>query len=145
MTYQEKLKDPRWQKKRLEILERDDWKCVLCCNSKDTLHVHHKFYNKSKNPWDYENEMLETLCEDCHKDDHVHSFLISSVLTREIRKKFSLNDMIIITGGLVLADSIEGDNYNSLIIHWLLTDLELQQELKGRFSDLQKDKNNNAK
>lgn len=33
-TYAEKLKDPRWQKRRLEIFERDDWTCqfekVIC-------------------------------------------------------------------------------------------------------------------
>jgi len=27
MTYKEKLLDPRWQKKRLEVLERDGWAC----------------------------------------------------------------------------------------------------------------------
>ena len=27
-TYKQKLKDPRWQKKRLKVLERDDWKCT---------------------------------------------------------------------------------------------------------------------
>jgi len=27
LTYSEKLKDPRWQKKRLEILSRDNFTC----------------------------------------------------------------------------------------------------------------------
>ena len=30
MGYSEKLKDPRWQKKRLEILERDNFRCQYC-------------------------------------------------------------------------------------------------------------------
>ena len=38
-TYLEKLKDPRWQKKRLEILERDGWKCMACGEKEKTLRV----------------------------------------------------------------------------------------------------------
>ena len=41
MIYVEKLKDPRWQRKRLEILQRDDWKCYWCKDDKTTLNVHH--------------------------------------------------------------------------------------------------------
>lgn len=68
MTYAEKLKDPRWQKKRLEILERDNWKCMLCGDKDSTLHVHHLFYYNGQEPWDYDNEALITLCEDCHEE-----------------------------------------------------------------------------
>ena len=67
MNYSEKLKDPRWQKKRLEILERDEWACKRCGNNKKTLHVHHKKYHKE--PWDAKNNDLETLCEDCHAEE----------------------------------------------------------------------------
>lgn len=66
-TYAEKLKDPRWQRKRLEILERDAWECVECGDSKSTLHVDHKIYRKSKQPWEYTSEELQTLCATCHK------------------------------------------------------------------------------
>lgn len=64
MTYSDKLKDPRWQKKRLEVLERDSWLCQLCGDNKTTLHVHHKKYNND--PWDAEIDDLKTYCEDCH-------------------------------------------------------------------------------
>ena len=43
-TYQEKLKHPKWQKKRLEILQRDEFKCVHCLDGESTLHVHHNMY-----------------------------------------------------------------------------------------------------
>lgn len=65
MTYAEKLKDPRWQKKRLEILNRDGWSCQFCGNTKSTLHVHHKAY-QGNNPWETDDDLLEVLCEDCH-------------------------------------------------------------------------------
>ena len=66
MTYAEKLKDPRWQKKRLEIMQRDEWKCKLCGDGESTLHVHNKDYIKGNDPWEYENINFITLCEDCH-------------------------------------------------------------------------------
>lgn len=64
--YSEKLNDPHWQKKRLEIFERDDWKCQACKDSETTLHVHHIVYQNNKEPWDIDNEFLITYCEDCH-------------------------------------------------------------------------------
>lgn len=42
--YSEKLKDPRWQKKRLEILNRDEFACRFCGDNKSTLNVHHISY-----------------------------------------------------------------------------------------------------
>lgn len=66
MTYSEKLKDPRWQKKRLEVLERDKWKCCDCDGAEKTLQVHHCFYEKG-DPWETDVEFLTTLCEDCHE------------------------------------------------------------------------------
>ncbi len=65
-TYGEKLKDPRWQKKRLKVLERDNWTCQVCDNTEDTLNVHHLEYAKSGNPWDSNMKDLQTLCDQCH-------------------------------------------------------------------------------
>ncbi len=72
-SYAEKLQDPRWQKKRLEILQRDNWKCVKCDCSTKSLHVHHLLYIKGHNPWEYKDKDLETLCLDCHKNEHFKS------------------------------------------------------------------------
>lgn len=71
MTYAEKLKDPRWQKKRLEILNRDNFTCQSagCYETTKTLHVHHLDYiPESEGPWDYPDYYLMTLCEDCHRE-----------------------------------------------------------------------------
>lgn len=71
MNYSDKLKDPRWQKKRLEIMQRDGFACQLCGDNKiAALTVHHKEYKKNTDPWDYDNDQLITLCEDCHKKIH---------------------------------------------------------------------------
>ena len=63
-TYSEKLKDPRWQKKRLEIFQRDNFTCQKCGSTDKTLVVHHFKYTGE--PWDVENENLITVCEICH-------------------------------------------------------------------------------
>lgn len=66
-SYKDKLLDPRWQKKRLKILERDDFQCTICFDKENTLHVHHLKYAKSGNPWDSPDEELVTYCCHCHK------------------------------------------------------------------------------
>lgn len=66
MTYSEKLKDPRWQKKRLEILSRDEFSCQSCGDTESSLQVHHKNYFKGREPWEYNENHLVTLCDSCH-------------------------------------------------------------------------------
>ena len=69
--YSEKLRDPRWQKKRLEIFNRDDWRCMKCGDATSTLHVHHTIeYIHGLEPWDYPNETLLTVCWSCHRKEH---------------------------------------------------------------------------
>lgn len=70
MKYSEKLKDPRWQKKRLEIFERDRWSCQGCGDRNSTLHIHHTHYSLNTDPWDYSNDVLITLCDMCHAFEH---------------------------------------------------------------------------
>lgn len=66
-TYSEKLKDPRWQKKRLEILDRDRWSCQICGDDTSPLNVHHMEYHSGINPWEYEDKELITACECDHE------------------------------------------------------------------------------
>lgn len=66
MTYLEKLKDPRWQKKRLEVLQYYNFICDQCGDDKTELHVHHRAYIKGREPWDYPLEMFRSVCKPCH-------------------------------------------------------------------------------
>jgi hypothetical protein len=81
-TYYEKLKDPRWQKKRLEVMERDGWECTRCGVKDQTFNVHHWKYAKSGNPWDSDIDDLDTLCEGCHKKVE-DSFALLKTIIRE--------------------------------------------------------------
>jgi len=66
-AYMERLKDPRWQKKRLEALERAGWKCEWCGTGKVNLQVHHGAYERDLPPWEYPEESLFVLCDHCHE------------------------------------------------------------------------------
>jgi 5-methylcytosine-specific restriction endonuclease McrA len=77
VTYLEKLKDPRWQKKRLEIMQRDEFMCRKCFDKGSTFNVHHKYYIYNNDPWDYPDELLITLCEKCHDEEEESKYIIN--------------------------------------------------------------------
>ncbi len=85
--YREKLKDPRWQKKRLTILDRDAFTCRQCGATTKTLHVHHLDYIHGRAPWEYPDGALVTLCEACHEIEHetqqdARATLLDSLISR---------------------------------------------------------------
>ena len=69
IDYTTQLLDNKWLKKRLKILNRDSNRCTEC-NSTGSLQVHHLYYIKGRNAWDYPDNALLTLCNKCHKDWH---------------------------------------------------------------------------
>jgi hypothetical protein len=78
MTYEEQLKDPRWQARRLEILNRDHSKCVTCRRGDLPLHVHHIKYTGMA--WEAPDSDLVTLCHICHSGVHDKSPLATEYL-----------------------------------------------------------------
>ena len=82
LTYYEMLKHPKWQKKRLEILERDEFRCSLCLDTDQTLHVHHEYYNNNLKLWEYPPHALTTLCSNCHREAHELNNRFNEVVSR---------------------------------------------------------------
>jgi len=72
-NYQELLHSPLWIKRRNEILSRDENTCQFCGAQDKYLHVHHRYYAQDRMPWEYDDDALVTLCEDCHT--HIHEAL----------------------------------------------------------------------
>lgn len=65
----------RWKQKREQILERDNRQCRNC-GFANNLQVHHRQYHINsktgfkREPWDYDNKYLVTLCNSCHEAGH---------------------------------------------------------------------------
>lgn len=93
-SYSEKLKDPRWQERRLRIMERDKFCCKLCSNKKSTLNVHHKYYIRGRDPWDYDDDMLTTLCEQCHDWVENLNRRAAKVMCEGNNEFFALNSLV---------------------------------------------------
>lgn len=68
-NYKEQLADSRWLQKKAEILIRDNYTCQKC-GAKSHLNVHHLVYEDGRLAWEYPNEKLITLCEQCHAMEH---------------------------------------------------------------------------
>lgn len=93
MNYSEKLKSPKWQKKRLQILERDDFTCIICGDIESELHVHHRWYEKDTDPWDYPDVVYQTLCKSCHERVKKESREKLKKEVEEIINKLSTNEI----------------------------------------------------
>lgn len=93
----DKYLDPRWQKKRLQIMQRDNFTCQVCGATDRTLHVHHIYYTKwAEGPWDYFDEALITLCNECHELEHENmpdatEYLMSGLVSLGINTTEKLN------------------------------------------------------
>lgn len=94
IPYKEKLRDPRWQKRKSEILIRDNFTCIGCGNTKDNLQVHHLEYLGNIDPWDYPDDMLKTLCEHCHSKESGRMELEKNFATTLRMKGFLYNDLV---------------------------------------------------
>jgi len=91
--YAKLLKNPKWQRKRLEIMQRDNFECKKCRGSDVELNVHHKEYIKGKNPWEYEDDNLITLCVYCHQE--IELLKNSEYIKQFHQKNIPFKDIII--------------------------------------------------
>lgn len=96
MTYYNQLRDPRWQKKKSEILIRDNYTCQnpKCCSTVKNLQVHHLDYISGTLAWEYPNDMLITLCEDCHDAENGRENLEKHLATTLKMKGFLMSDLL---------------------------------------------------
>jgi len=96
--YWQKLQDPRWQKRRLRVLEQHGWKCDACGREDKQLHVHHGHYEKGKEPWNYLPQDLHVLCAECHEERHFYEDSLKREISRMSMKDIScLSSFVSIT------------------------------------------------
>jgi hypothetical protein len=142
-TYWEKLKDPRWQKLRLEAMQDRNFMCEICGDDESTLNVHHKEYFKNAEPWEYNTEQLSVLCEDCHEEQHMFDFLKWASSYAKLDGPGNRRDAAFIIGGFV------GIPYDGMLSISMIDDTPYFQYLHSVGEnilynwDLSKAKNNN--
>lgn len=96
----EKYKHPKWQKRRLQKLENADFECELCGDSESTLNVHHKYYIKDNNPWEYKDKALACYCEYCHTKEHEFKSTFETMLNR-LKEYFTFSQLCNMMDGII--------------------------------------------
>jgi hypothetical protein len=141
--YSEKLKDPRWQKKRLEILNRDNWECQQCGDSESSLVVHHLRYIPNHEPWEYSPHQLLTLCESCHNQEYEEMpECINSLLEQLKDQGFLSNDVTNIAAGFNGLVRHYPPEIISSFIGWFLCNEEIFQEVMNIYFTTLKSRGN---
>ena len=132
-NYSDKLKDPRWQKKRLEIMQRDEFTCQKCYDNESTLNVHHKFYFPDKEPWNYPNEVLTTLCEECHQEELINAKAIDEGLLQILHTIFFNESLHEIYLGLHRISIARDSRVTASIIGWAISSQDIMQMLDDKY------------
>lgn len=96
-TYLELLRDPRWQRRRLEVMSAADFACQRCDAKDKTLNVHHVVYRFGAMPWDYDDSELHCLCEPCHREITDLTKRMDAVIL-ELKKLGGIKDMEFVIG-----------------------------------------------
>lgn len=138
MTYAEQLKSPKWQRRRLELLQRSNWRCQSCGDTETELHVHHLSYEAPNAAWQYPDENFQVLCSTCHDLTHVdrdkllkfcnfHSIGLKPGRTPTITR---LKDMNRIVARLVRTEDMS--EYKELL-RWIAEAVREIRNRKGEF------------
>lgn len=117
-SYRSQYLDPRWQKKRLEVFQANDFLCGVCHNGEKTLHVHHKQYIANRDVWDYEIEQLACLCETCHEVLHESADLLNEIISRLPDDPAFRNETAFLVAGFQsIKVSLPEDNTNAKLVY----------------------------
>jgi len=126
ISYSDQLKHPNWQRRRLEILQRDDFTCQVCMNKDETLHVHHKQYVKGRAAWEYAEHELVTLCASCHEAMHEQNDRMKALFALlPVDGPFSIGDAIGMVAGWANfgkghdLQAYKEENEHSFLIGWI--------------------------
>lgn len=117
-NYNELLKSPEWQKKRLEVLTRDNFTCQSCGDEETQLHVHHKRYVYNNKPWEYNLNDYLTLCSGCHESVTLVKKEVKSIIDDFFNDTDSLSELKLLISHLVYFSPAELNDITELIIEY---------------------------
>ena len=139
-SYQNLLSSPKWQRKRLEVLNKSNFTCEVCGDNEATLHVHHKRYVNKARPWDTPDELLISLCESCHKQEHARLPISLKKLTEVIREKYLSSDIDEITEGFAKMPTFHLPEVEASVLKFMLSDVDCLEYAKKKYFKLVKDR-----
>jgi 5-methylcytosine-specific restriction endonuclease McrA len=127
------LRDPKWQKKRLEIMERDEFTCQSCFDSQSTLNVHHCYYEKGNKPWEYPNTSLVTLCESCHQEETESLYGAKQFLLRTLSEKGWLSRHFTEFSDCLSRSNLSGHDPDVSAVSWFLEQPDCMQVIRDSY------------
>lgn len=125
-NYSDLLRHPFWQRKRLEIMQRDNFACKKCQDTLSNLQVHHTYYKPHTDPWDYPDEALITLCELCHEKVEFIKWLYSGGQVYLLRLGLTFEDRHEVME--MIARRVQSDLYRESVQRYML---DLKRQLNG--------------
>jgi hypothetical protein len=128
-AYLEKLKDPRWQKLRLEVFQRDVFCCRQCGSESNTLCVHHRRYLKGNEPWEYPLELLITLCEECHVQETEQMPISFNTLLMACKDRLFSSDVHQLACAIRFANFKYPPEVTMSMLEWVLENTETQEKI----------------
>lgn len=75
-TYETLMRDWRWLKFSDELKERRGYECEICGLERSEtrcLQAHHLGYLSNRLPWEYPDEKMLVVCDECHHNIHDHA------------------------------------------------------------------------
>jgi 5-methylcytosine-specific restriction endonuclease McrA len=95
LSYREQMTHPLWIKKRNEILQRDGYACRICGSILHKLEVHHLCYFPDLLAWEYDDELIITVCGKHHTQLTYDMPKISGLIAFEcLKKNIDLNTIM---------------------------------------------------
>jgi len=110
-TYEKLLNRKEWQDRAHQIKTRDNLKCQTfdCTTPNDILQVHHLDYFNFRDPWNYPDDLLITLCKTCHTKEN-HRYLLEGRLYTALKQRGFLACDILTFTAFLYADKEFVDN-----------------------------------
>lgn len=110
IEFKDQYKHPKWQKKRLEILERENYTCQCCGDTETTLHVHHGYYERNKKLWEYDGFTMWCFCSECHEMWDQRKIRIHKMIARFNMQYYEDLEMILCGVNMLQTSCINSKN-----------------------------------
>lgn len=97
------------------------------------LVVHHRRYIAGKEPWDYPDGSLVTLCEECHEIERELWQECEGALIETLKEKFFSTDLCSLASGFHAIESKYPSGTFSEIMEWALSNEDLIEKVSALY------------